>query len=65
MGSMNYCLFENAAADLEVCRDHILEDLPDVETEARERLIELCRGIVTAVDASKPLITMYPKRSGR
>jgi len=45
MPNMSYCRFQNTVGDLEDCYDHIdlnENDLSPDETNARERLIEIC-----------------------
>ncbi|MCK7461146.1 MAG: hypothetical protein MZU84_03315 [Sphingobacterium sp.] len=46
MANMGYCRFSNTLHDLRDCYEHMDdEDLSDSESEARERLIEVCREI--------------------
>jgi len=47
MSNMSYCRFENTASDLLDCRSHITDKLTgDYEPAARQRLVELCAGIL-------------------
>jgi len=48
MGNMGYCRFYNTLESLEDCYDHMGDDdLPDRETKARKKIINLCREIIT------------------
>ena len=48
MGNMSYCRFRNTLNDLRECYEHIAnEDLSDEESEARKKLIELCKDIAS------------------
>lgn len=49
MSNMSYCRFENTAADLSDCLDHMDdEDLSSYEIEGRKRIIVLCMEIALA-----------------
>jgi len=50
MANMGYCRFSNTAIDLEDCLEHIDDELEGDEAEARERIFELCRDIVSYAD---------------
>lgn len=43
MANMEYCRFTNTLSDLRDCLDHLDdEELSEVETKARARLIKMC-----------------------
>lgn len=47
MSNMGYCRFRNTLGDLVDCRDYMDdEDLSVEETDARDRLIKVCKDIV-------------------
>jgi hypothetical protein len=47
MTNMAYCRFENTAAALQECADHMCDDnLSMSEIEARDRLIATCRELI-------------------
>jgi hypothetical protein len=49
--NMAYCRFENTLGDLEDCREHLHDsELSETETEARNRLIELCQEIAREME---------------
>lgn len=50
MSNMGYCRFENTLADLEDCDEHLLDELSESESEARRRIIDLCRSMVERFD---------------
>lgn len=56
MTNMSYCRFENTLADLKDCEDNwngselddgSLDKLSESEQRARERLLEVCRRIIS------------------
>lgn len=50
MPNMSYCRFENTEAALDDCYEHMdlqYNELSESETEARERMIDLCVNIAT------------------
>ena len=50
MANMGYCRFENTAADLRDCLEHIDDDLSLKEAEARVKLVKTCQKILDSVD---------------
>jgi hypothetical protein len=49
MANMGYCRFHNTVGDLEDCLEHLQDDLPAGEANARLSLIEICRNILRDV----------------
>jgi hypothetical protein len=47
---MSYCRFQNTFQDLRECRAHLGENLGEDEHEARARLVEECRRIVSEAE---------------
>jgi len=47
MANMSYCRFQNTLADLRDCADNFDDAQSDDEKKARERLIKLCRKMVS------------------
>ena len=48
MSNMSYCRFINTFEDLKDCEEHLdddMDDKPDREIKARQKLIELCKRI--------------------
>jgi len=45
MGNMSYCRFENTLSDLDVCYDHLNDKLSKEESDARKKLVQLCKDI--------------------
>ena len=51
MPSMSYCRFENTLNDLEICAEHINDELgSEREQDARKRLVEICQQIIDEAD---------------
>ena len=51
MGNMSYCRFENTLQDLRDCYNNLDDDdLSAEETEAKQKLIALCKDIVEEFD---------------
>lgn len=50
MPNMSYCRFENTYRDLVDCLDNINGPLSEREHRYRERLVELCQGIIDEYD---------------
>ena len=51
MPNMSYCRFENTYRDLVDCLENINEPLSKREHGYRERLVEICQGIIDDYDA--------------
>jgi hypothetical protein len=50
MSNMAYCRFRNTLNDLYDCFDQMDEDLSEEESEARKKLINLCKRIADDAD---------------